>query len=82
MLYFRQTVLSQIKSASDEKEIESVINHSIERLKSMNINGHIIQRFILAMDKALYQAKLEDASERTQQNIDIAIGMFLKLQRP
>lgn len=82
MLHFRQTVLSQIKSASDEKEIESVIDHSIQRLKSKNINGHIIQRFILAMDKTLYQAKLEDTSEKTEQNMDIAIGMFRKLQRP
>ena len=82
MLHFRQTVLSQIKSASDEKEIENVIDHSIHRLKSKNINGHIIQRFILAMDKTLYQAKLEDTSKKVEQNIDIAIGLFQKLQKP
>ncbi|SHG76936.1 hypothetical protein SAMN04488109_1755 [Chryseolinea serpens] len=82
MLHFRQTVLSQIKSASDEKEIENIIRHSIQRLKSKNINGHIIQRFIQAMDKTLDQARLEDTSEKAEQNMDIAIGMFRKLQRP
>lgn len=82
MLHFRQTVLGQIKSASDEKEIESAINHSIQRLKSKNLNGHIIQRYILAMDKILYQAKLEDTSEKAEQNMEVAVGMFRKLQRP
>lgn len=81
-MHFRQTVLGQIKSASDEKEIESAINHSIQRLKSKNLNGHIIQRYILAMDKILYQAKLEDTSEKAEQNMEVAVGMFRKLQRP
>lgn len=82
MLHFRQTVLSQIKSASDEKEIENIVDQSIRRLKARNINGHIIQRFILAMGKALDQVKLEDTSEKVEQNMNIAIGMFRKLQRP
>lgn len=82
MIHFRQTVLHQIKSASDEKEVESVIDHSIQRLESKNVNGHIIQRFILAMDKTLYQAKQEAASEQVEQNMDTAIGLFRRLQRP
>lgn len=82
MIYFRQTVLHQIRSASSEKEVESVIDHSIQRLQSKNVNGHIIQRFILAMDKALCQAKQEAPSEKAEQNMDIAIDLFKRLQRP
>ena len=82
MLHFRQTILSQIKSASDEKEIEIVIDNSIQRLKSRNINGHIIQRFVLSMDKMLDQAKLDSQSEKAGHNMDIAIGLFKKLRRP
>ena len=82
MIHFRQTILYQIRSASDEKEVESVINHSIQRLKSRSVNGHIIQRFIFAMDKTLYHAKLEALSEQVEQNMDIAIVVFRRLQRP
>jgi hypothetical protein len=82
MLHFRQTILSQIKSASDEKEIEMVIDNSIQRLKSRNINGHIIQRFVLAMDRTLDQAKSEGLSEKAMHNMDIAIDLFKKLRRP
>lgn len=82
MLHFRQTILSQIKSASDEKEIEMVIDNSIQRLKSRNINGHIIQRFVLAMDRTLDQAKSEVLSEKAMHNMDIAIDLFKKLRRP
>ena len=82
MMYFRQTVLHQIKSASDEKEVASVVDHSIERLKHKKVNGHLIQRFIVAMDKVLCEARLENASEKTGRNMDIAIALFKKLQRP
>ena len=82
MIHFRQTVLRQIRSANDEKEVESVIEHSIQRLKSRNVNGHIIQRFILAMDKTLIDAKLEAASGQAEQNMHVAIGLFRRLQRP
>lgn len=82
MTHFKQIVLWQIQSASDEKEIGLVVDLSIERLKSKNVNGHIIQRFILSMDKVLCQAKVQDTSEKSGQNMDIAIGLFRKLQRP
>lgn len=81
MVYFKLTVLRQITSASDEKEIQSVIDLSIQRLKSKNVNGHIIQRFILSMDKILNQAKIEGTSGKLKQNMEIAIGLFRKLQR-
>ena len=82
MTHFKQTVLWQIQSASGEKEIELVVDHSIERLKSKNVNGHIIQRFIQSMDKLLRQAKVQDTSGKAGQNMDIAIVLFRKLQRP
>jgi hypothetical protein len=82
MIYFRQTVLDKIKSASNEKEIESLIEHSIQRLKSKNVNGHLIQRYIHAMGTTLYNAKLEHSSKNTQLNLDVAIILFRKLHRP
>ena len=80
MTYFKFTVLSQIKSALDEEEVERVVECSIQRLKSSNVNGHLIQRFIVAMDKALDETKLEEPSERVLQNLDTAIRFFRKLQ--
>ena len=80
MTYFKYSVLSLIKSAADEKEVESVVQLSILRLKSRNVNGH--QRFIVAMDKALGEAKLEEPSEKLWQNMDTAIRLFRNLHRP
>jgi hypothetical protein len=58
MTYFKFTVLNQIKSAVDEEEVERVVERSIQRLRSSNVNGHLIQRFIVAMDKTLDETKL------------------------
>ena len=82
MTYFKYSVLSLIKSAADEKEVESVVQLSILRLKSRNVNGHLIQRFIVAMDNALGEAKLEEPSEKLWQNMDTAIRLFRNLHRP
>jgi len=72
MTYFKYSVLSQIKSAVNEKEIENVVNLSIQRLKARNINGHLIQRFRCSLD----EARLEEPSERVLQNVDTAIRLF------
>lgn len=82
MIYLRQTVIGQIKSAQNEKEIEDVIDRSIQRLKIKNVHGHIIQRFIIGMGSSLDQAKAELVSEKVKQNIDTAISVFRKLQKP
>jgi len=81
MISFRQIVLAQIKSASNEKEIEAVIGQSIQRLKIKNVNGHIIQRFVLNMGSSLQQAKAEPASEKTMHNMSLAIDLFKTLQK-
>ena len=81
MIYFKFTVLNQIKSAVDEKEAEAVVERSIQRLKSNNVNGHLIRRFIVAMDKTLDETKLEEPSERVLQSVDTAIRSFRKLHR-
>jgi len=62
-LYFRQVLLTKIKRASSEKESETVIDDSIQRLKTRNLNGHLIQRFIRVMSQTLRQAKMQDAPE-------------------
>lgn len=81
MTYFKYSVLSQIKSAGDEKEVERFVQLSVQRLKSRNVNGHLIQRFIVAMDKTLGEAKLEELSEKARQNLDTAIRLFRSLHR-
>ena len=62
MMYFKQTVLNQIKSASSETDLEGVVSSSIQRLKIKNVNGHIIQRFILGMEQALHRERTEQLS--------------------
>jgi len=82
MLYFRQILLNQIKIASSEKEIETLIDESLQRLKTKNLNGHLIQRFILSMSLALSQAKVQDASDDQEKNMDFALIVFRKLHKP
>jgi hypothetical protein len=81
MLYFKQTILSQIKSAVDETEVEDVITSSIERLKFKSINGHIIQRYIAGMRTTLHQEKLLQQSFKEIRNMDFAIHVFTKLHK-
>lgn len=82
MLYFRQIVLNQIMGASNEKEIEIVIDESIQRLRTKNLNGHLIQRFILCMSLALNQSKTQGASVVQGKNMDFALALFRKLHKP
>ena len=81
MIYFKQTILNQIKAASSEGEVEDVINDSVQRLKVKKVNGHIIQRFIVSMDMTLNRSRAERISAKALQNIDIAIVLFMKLQK-
>jgi hypothetical protein len=82
MIYFRQTVLNQIKSASNEAEIEDVISDSIQRLKIKNVHGHIIQRFVMGMEQALDRERNEGLSAKTLKNMDRATDLFRKLLKP
>jgi hypothetical protein len=82
MLYFRQVLFNKIKAASTEKEIETFIDESIQRLKIKNLNGHLIQRFILVMSQTLSQAKLQYASGDQEKNINFALAIFRKLHKP
>lgn len=81
MLFFRQSVLLQIKAASDEAELERIILTSIERLKGKNVNAHIIQRFISGIGADLHREKAQELSAMKLSNIDTAINHFRKLQR-
>lgn len=81
MLFFRQSILLQIKAASDEVELERIIITSIERLKDKNVNAHIIQRFISGIGADLHREKTKELSARRLLNIDTAINHFRKLQR-
>ena len=81
MMQFRQTVLGKIRAATDKQEVEHIISYSVQQLKDKNVNGHIIQRFILGMDRTLHQAKKDETSKETEQNMNIAIALFRKLQQ-
>lgn len=82
MTYYRQTILHQIKSASNKAAVEEVINDSIERLKIKNVNGHIIQRFILSMGPVLHREISEQPSSKALENMGFAIDVFRRLQKP
>ena len=82
MIYFRQTVLNQIKSASNEAELQDVVSDSIQRLKMKNVHGHIIQRFILGMERALDRERTEQLSAKAMKNMDHATDLFRKLLKP
>lgn len=81
-MYFRQTILNQIKSAVNETEIKEVVDDSIHRLKIKNVNGHIIQRFIYGMGKDLHRERALQPSQKMLENIDRAMILFRELQRP
>jgi len=81
MISFRQIVLTRIKAAEGEKEIEEVIDSSIQKLKIKNVNGHIIQRFIMSMESSLLLARTEQVSEKDTRNMNFAISLFKGLQK-
>ena len=82
MIYFKHIVLKRIKSASDEKELESVVHDSIRKLKMENVNGHLIHRFIMSMNYTLHRESTKSASSKMLQNMELAIDLFRKLQKP
>lgn len=81
MISFRQIVITRIKAAEGEKEIEEVIDSSIQSLKIKNVNGHIIQRFIMSMESSLLLARTEQVSEKGIHNMNFAITLFRGLQK-
>lgn len=82
MIYFRQIILNQIKSAASETEIDELVDNSIHLLKVKNVNGHIIQRFISGMSHDLGRELALQLSPEMTKNIDRAIALFRGLQRP
>jgi hypothetical protein len=82
MMHFRQTVLIQIKSASNETELEDVVSDSIQRLKIKNVHGHIIQRFISGMEQTLDRERTDQLSTKALKNMDRARDLFRKLLKP
>ena len=82
MIHFKLTVLNQIKSASNEAELEDAINDSIHRLKINNVHGHIIQRFLLGMGQALDRERSEQLSAKALTNMDRASDLFRRLLKP
>lgn len=82
MIHFKQSVINQIKSASNADEVEDVISDSIQRLKIKNVHGHIIQRYILGMEQALDRERTEQLSTKTLKNMERATDLFRKLLKP
>jgi len=82
MINFRQTIVNRIKSASDEREVEKVIDDSLTRLRIKNVNGHIIQRFISGMGLALHREIACTPPPKILENINLALNLYKKLQKP
>ncbi len=79
-MYFRQRIISQIKSASNESEIDVLIEDFLQRMKTKNINGHIIQRFIVCMGVDIDREKTENHPAGAMSNLSYAIDLLKKLQ--
>lgn len=82
MISFRQSVINQIKGASNQAEVARIIEDSLQRLKIKKINGHIIQRFILGMGLSLHRETTGTLSTKTTENVKVAIDLFKKLHKP
>lgn len=82
MISFRQKVINQIKGASNQTEVASIIENSIQRLRIKEIHGHVIQRFILGMGLSLNREMTESLSVKTLENMKVAIDLFKKLHKP
>ncbi len=80
MVYYRQRIINQIKSASNTTEIDVLIEYFLQRMKMNNVNGHIIQRFILCMGVDIDREKTEKHSARAMSNLSYAIDLLKKLQ--
>ena len=81
MMYFRQTVMSQITSASSEDEINDVVNDSIIRLQLKNVNGYLIERYITSMSMTLAKSRQEAPGDHTKHKVEFALTLFRELQR-
>jgi hypothetical protein len=81
MICFKQRVFNRIKLASNEQEVEYTVHDSIQRLNVKTVNGHLIQRYIERI-KTLQHAKTESPSPKALKNMDFAIIIFKKLQKP
>jgi hypothetical protein len=82
MICFRQSVINQIKGASNQVEVARIIEDSLQRLKIKKIRGHIIQRFILGMGLSLHRETTGTLSTKTMENMKVAIDLFKKLHKP
>ncbi|SKC83580.1 hypothetical protein SAMN05660236_4490 [Ohtaekwangia koreensis] len=82
MLHLKQTLLHQIKSATNEREIEIIICHTIYHLRAKGIPADIIFRFIIGMNKNLARVLKEVDSNREEKNITVAIMVLRKIQKP
>jgi hypothetical protein len=81
MTNFRQQTLGQIKSATNDKEVESVIHNSLEILQTKKINGHIIKSYMTGMTISLLTIRNEGSSSGTKHNVAKAIEIFRKINR-
>jgi hypothetical protein len=70
---FRQSIIHQIKGASNPAEVAIIIEDSLQRLKIKKINGHIIQRFILCVGLSLHRETTEVLSTKTLENIKVPL---------
>ncbi len=82
MISFRQSVINQIKGASNQAEVARIIEDSLQRLRIKKINGHIIQRFILGMGLSLNRETTGTLSTKTTENVKVAIDLLRKLHKP
>jgi hypothetical protein len=73
--------IGQIKSAANDSEIESVIQFSLEKLRTRNINAHFVKSYVSSMTTFLLAIRNEGFSPNSRQNVVKAIEIFRKINR-
>jgi hypothetical protein len=77
----KQLTIDQIRIAVTEKEIETVIENTLEKVKRKNVNGHIVRNYMSTMTTLLLNLKREPLDYTVKDNVNKAIEIYRKLNR-
>jgi hypothetical protein len=78
----KQLTLSQIRLASNEIEVESIIDHAYTRLHLKKIHILTIRNYELSMTLSLLKLRRQPQTSRSKFNINKAIEIFRNSKHP
>lgn len=77
----KQLTLDQIRLASSEREVESVINEAFTKLQRKKFNTHAVKDYQLNMTLSLLNLNRQHLTNKSNYNVNKAIEIFRKLNR-